>query len=358
MRHGACCARVWRASGGRRSCPRSSMSVSSWPPPGARCTCRISSCTSSRVHPSPIRCCRACAPVGRRLPWSSCLQNLPPKTTRSSTAFNSSTTFLCRSVTSQGRRPDGPAGPAVRVASARRVKLRSSASERTWIGGPVMTGSHDVIASRRSGLPDRPSRRLSRAARAGVAAGASGVRGAGGGGGSRWSGGAGDGRLRARQLQQVRVPHPHARRREPLHRRRLPEHAPAPRSERGPSEIDESSDTYDTIAWLVAHLPYNNGRVGQWGISYPGFCASAGAIDSHPALKAVSPQAPIADWWRGDDMHRPGAFNLQMAGDRRRARRRRVPERPDPPRALHPADDPAAGSARAARRPSRSRPAR
>jgi putative CocE/NonD family hydrolase len=82
---------------------------------------------------------------------------------------------------------------------------------------------------------------------------------------------------------------------------------------RGPSDIDESSDTHDTITWLLAHVPFHNGRVGMWGISYPGFYASAGAIDSHPALKAVSPQAPIADWWRGDDMHRHGAFNLQMA---------------------------------------------
>jgi uncharacterized protein len=80
----------------------------------------------------------------------------------------------------------------------------------------------------------------------------------------------------------------------------------------GPKDIDESTDTYDSIDWLVKHIPDNNGRVGQWGISYPGFYASAGAIDSHPALKAVSPQAPIADWF-WDDMHRHGAFNLSMA---------------------------------------------
>jgi hypothetical protein len=80
----------------------------------------------------------------------------------------------------------------------------------------------------------------------------------------------------------------------------------------GPKDIDESTDTYDTIAWLVKHVPENNGRVGQWGISYPGFYASAGAIDSHPALKAVSPQAPIADWF-WDDMHRHGAFNLSLS---------------------------------------------
>ena len=76
---------------------------------------------------------------------------------------------------------------------------------------------------------------------------------------------------------------------------------------------DDNTDTYDTIDWLLKHLPYNNGKVGQWGISYPGYYTAVGAIDSHPALKAVSPQAPIADWFLGDDMHRHGAFNLQMA---------------------------------------------
>jgi hypothetical protein len=80
----------------------------------------------------------------------------------------------------------------------------------------------------------------------------------------------------------------------------------------GPKDIDESTDTYDTIEWMVKNVPDNNGRVGQWGISYPGFYASAGAINSHPALKAVSPQAPIADWF-WDDMHRHGAFNLVLA---------------------------------------------
>lgn len=79
------------------------------------------------------------------------------------------------------------------------------------------------------------------------------------------------------------------------------------------ADVDESSDTYDSIEWMINHLPGNNGKVGQWGISYPGFYTSAGAIDSHPALKAVSPQAPIADWFKGDDMHRNGAFNVQLA---------------------------------------------
>jgi putative CocE/NonD family hydrolase len=83
-------------------------------------------------------------------------------------------------------------------------------------------------------------------------------------------------------------------------------------TKRGPKDIDESTDTYDTIDWLVKNVPGNNGRMGMWGISYPGFYASTGAIDSHPALKAVSPQAPIGDWF-WDDMHRHGAFNLALA---------------------------------------------
>ncbi len=77
--------------------------------------------------------------------------------------------------------------------------------------------------------------------------------------------------------------------------------------------IDESTDAYDTIAWLLAHVAHHNGKVGQWGVSYPGFYTSTGALSKHPALVAVSPQAPIADWWQGDDMHRNGAFNLQVA---------------------------------------------
>ena len=78
----------------------------------------------------------------------------------------------------------------------------------------------------------------------------------------------------------------------------------------GKADIDESTDTYDTIDWLVHNVPHNNGRVGMWGISYPGFYAAAGAINAHPALKAVSPQAPIADWFLGDDEHHNGAFYL------------------------------------------------
>jgi len=81
---------------------------------------------------------------------------------------------------------------------------------------------------------------------------------------------------------------------------------------KGREQIDESTDTYDSIEWLLEHVPNHNGRVGQWGVSYPGFYSSAGMIDSHPALKAVSPQAPIADWY-WDDMHHHGAFVLPMA---------------------------------------------
>jgi len=77
--------------------------------------------------------------------------------------------------------------------------------------------------------------------------------------------------------------------------------------------IDETTDTYDTIEWLINTIPNNNGRVGMWGISYPGFYSSMGLIDAHPALKAVSPQAPIADWFIGDDMHHNGAFSLMLA---------------------------------------------
>jgi uncharacterized protein len=76
------------------------------------------------------------------------------------------------------------------------------------------------------------------------------------------------------------------------------------------TKIDESTDTYDTIDWLVKNVENNNGRVGTYGISYPGFYTSAGSIDSHPALKACSPQAPIGDWYMGDDMHHNGAFFL------------------------------------------------
>ena len=79
-----------------------------------------------------------------------------------------------------------------------------------------------------------------------------------------------------------------------------------------PTDIDESSDTFDTIDWLLKNISNHNGRVGMYGISYPGFYASAGMIDAHPALKAVSPQAPVGDWYFDDFLHN-GAFFLAHA---------------------------------------------
>ena len=73
-------------------------------------------------------------------------------------------------------------------------------------------------------------------------------------------------------------------------------------------DIDEASDTYDAIDWLVKHVPHNNGNVGMSGISYPGFYATMGALSGHPALKAVSPQAPVTDWFMGDDTHHKGVL--------------------------------------------------
>ncbi|MDB5115847.1 MAG: CocE/NonD family hydrolase [Mucilaginibacter sp.] len=73
-------------------------------------------------------------------------------------------------------------------------------------------------------------------------------------------------------------------------------------------DVDESSDTYDSIDWMIKHLPNNNGKVGTWGISAPGFYTTMTAIEAHPALKAVSPQAPVTNWFLGDDRHHNGAF--------------------------------------------------
>ena len=77
--------------------------------------------------------------------------------------------------------------------------------------------------------------------------------------------------------------------------------------------IDESTDTYDTVDWLVRHVAHNNGRVGQYGISYLGFYSAMGLIGAHPAMKAVSPQAPVTDWFVADDFHHNGAFFLADA---------------------------------------------
>ncbi len=79
-----------------------------------------------------------------------------------------------------------------------------------------------------------------------------------------------------------------------------------------PTDVDESSDTFDTIEWLLKNVSNHNGRVGLYGISYPGFYAAAGMIDAHPALKAVSPQAPVGDWYFDDFLHH-GSFFLAHA---------------------------------------------
>jgi len=75
-----------------------------------------------------------------------------------------------------------------------------------------------------------------------------------------------------------------------------------------PKLIDESTDTYDTVDWLLKNIPNNNGRVGVHGVSYGGFLAMAAGIDPHPAVKAISPQAPMIDVWMGDDFFHNGAF--------------------------------------------------
>ncbi len=81
---------------------------------------------------------------------------------------------------------------------------------------------------------------------------------------------------------------------------------------KGGNAADDATDTYDTIDWLIKNVPGNNGKLGMWGTSYPGYYTSVATINSHKALKAISPQAPIADWFY-DDFHRNGAFVLPMA---------------------------------------------
>jgi len=79
---------------------------------------------------------------------------------------------------------------------------------------------------------------------------------------------------------------------------------------RSNKDVDDNSDMYDTVEWLLRNVPDNNGKVGIWGISYPGFFTSASIIDSHPAIKAASPQAPMTDLFMGDDAYHGGAFML------------------------------------------------
>lgn len=76
------------------------------------------------------------------------------------------------------------------------------------------------------------------------------------------------------------------------------------------TDIDEASDTYDAVDWLVKNIPDNNGNVGVFGTSYPGFYSTMAALSGHPAIKAVSPQAPVTEWFMGDDFHHNGAFML------------------------------------------------
>ena len=80
-----------------------------------------------------------------------------------------------------------------------------------------------------------------------------------------------------------------------------------------PTPVDESSDTYDTVDWLLKYASTNNGNVGVYGISYPGFYATMAILAGHPAIKAVSPQAPVTDWFIGDDFHHNGALMLMDA---------------------------------------------
>ena len=81
-------------------------------------------------------------------------------------------------------------------------------------------------------------------------------------------------------------------------------------NKQAPVDVDESTDTYDTIEWLLKNVPDHNGRVGMYGISYPGFYTAAALVKPHPALKAASPQAPMANNYLGDDIHHNGAFWL------------------------------------------------
>lgn len=76
------------------------------------------------------------------------------------------------------------------------------------------------------------------------------------------------------------------------------------------TDIDEASDTYDAVDWLVKNIPNNNGNVGVFGTSYPGFYSTMAALSGHPAIKAVSPQAPVTEWFLGDDFHHNGVLML------------------------------------------------
>ena len=100
--------------------------------------------------------------------------------------------------------------------------------------------------------------------------------------------------------------------------------APKPK---GPTTVDESTDNHDAIAWVLANVGGHNGKVGQWGISYPGWQTTMGMVDAHPALAASSPQASPSDMFIGDDWHHNGAFRIMYAFSwlARNARRRDAP---------------------------------
>ncbi|WP_294329477.1 CocE/NonD family hydrolase [uncultured Sphingomonas sp.] len=83
----------------------------------------------------------------------------------------------------------------------------------------------------------------------------------------------------------------------------------------GKGAVDEATDAYDSIDWLVKNVKPNNGKVGMWGVSYPGFTAAIALAKPHPALKATSPQAAWIDYWKNDDLHRWGAMRLTYASD-------------------------------------------
>ncbi len=85
---------------------------------------------------------------------------------------------------------------------------------------------------------------------------------------------------------------------------------PVVRDKKSNKDIDETTDTWDTVDWLIKNVKNNNGNVGLFGISYPGFYSTMGIINAHPAIKAVSPQAPVTAWFIGDDVHHNGAFFL------------------------------------------------
>lgn len=84
-------------------------------------------------------------------------------------------------------------------------------------------------------------------------------------------------------------------------------------AKRSSKDVDEAGDTYDTAEWLLKNLSGHNGKIGVYGISYPGFYATMAILAYHPAIKAVSPQAPVTDWFMGDDFHHNGAFFLMDA---------------------------------------------